>query len=77
MVKQVTTKFKLDYEAIGEMAFDVVDETVVAVANRAGLDFDRDIIWTDRPHGAVWAATFEARRLNAKENTLMKAAFSQ
>jgi hypothetical protein len=77
MVKQVTTKFKLDYEAIGKMAFDVVDETVVAVANRAGLDFDGDIIWTDRPHGAVWATTFKARRLNAKENTLMKAAFSQ
>lgn len=77
MVKQVTTKFELDYEAIGKMVFDVVDETVVAVANRAGLDFDGDIIWTDRPHGAVWATTFAARRLNAKENTLMKAAFSQ
>ena len=76
MVKRVTTKFKLDYEAIAKMAFDVVDETVVAVSNRAGLDFDGDIIWTDRPHGAVWATTFKARLLNAKENTLMKAAFS-
>lgn len=76
MVKRVVTKFKLNYEAIAKMSFDVVDETVVAVSNRAGLDFDGDIIWTDRPHGAVWATTFEARLLNAKENTLMKAAFS-
>lgn len=76
MVKRVTTKFKLEYETLAKMSFDVVDETVAAVSNRAGLDFDGDIIWTDRPHGAVWATTFEARLLNAKENTLMKAAFS-
>lgn len=77
MVKQVTTKFKLDYEAIGKMSMQAVDDAVLAAVDRAGEGFEGDIIWTDRPHGAVWATTFEARRLNAKENTLMKAAFSQ
>ena len=77
MVKQVTTKFKLDYDAIGHMVNGVVDDAVLAAVERAGEGFEGDLIWTDRPHGAVWATTFEARRLNAKENTLMKAAFSQ
>ena len=32
-----------------------------------------DVIDTDRPHGAVRAATVHARRSNAKHNTLLKA----
>lgn len=76
MVKQVTTKFKLDYEAIGKMSMQAVDDAVLAAVDRAGEGFEGDIIWTDRPHGAVWADTFKARRRNAKENTLLKAVFS-
>lgn len=76
MVKQVTTKFKLDYEAIAKMSMGVVDDAVLAAADRAGEGFEGDMIWTDRPHGAVYATTFKARRKNAKENTLMKAVFS-
>lgn len=76
MVKPVTTKFKLDFEAIGKMSMGVVDDAVLAAVDRAGDGFEGDIIWTDRPHGAVWADTFKARRRNAKENTLMKAVFS-
>lgn len=75
MVKQVTTKFKLDYDAIGHMSMGVVDDAVLDAADRAGEGFEGDIIWTDRPHGAVYATTFKARRQNAKENTLLKAVF--
>lgn len=76
MVKQVTTKFKLDFEAIGKISMQSVDDAVLAAVDRAGEGFEGDIIWTDRPHGAVWADTFKARRRNAKENTLLKAVFS-
>jgi hypothetical protein len=76
MVKQVTSAFKLDYDAIGKMSMQAVDDAVLAAADRAGEGFEGDIIWTDRPHGAVYATTFKARRKNAKENTLMKAVFS-
>ena len=75
-MKRVTTKFKLDYEAIGKMSMQAVDDAVLAAVDRAGEGFEGDSIWTDRPHGAVWADTFKARRRNAKENTLMKAVFS-
>lgn len=76
MVKQVTSAFKLDFEAIGKMSMQAVDDAVLAAVDRAGEGFEGDIIWTDRPHGAVWADTFKARRRNAKENTLMKVVFS-
>lgn len=75
MVKQVTSKFKLDYDALGHMAMGVVDDAVLAAADHAGEGFEGDMIWTDRPHGAVYATTFKARRKNAKENTLLKAVF--
>lgn len=75
MVKQVTTKFKLDYEAIGKISMQAVDDAVLAAADRAGEGFEGDMIWTDRPHGAVYATTFKARRKNATENTLLKAVF--
>jgi len=75
MVKPVTTKFKLDYDAIGHIVNGVVDDAVLAAVERAGEGFEGDLIWTDRPHGAVYADTFKARRRNAKENTLMKAVY--
>jgi hypothetical protein len=75
MVKPVTSKFELDYEAIGKMSMQAVDDAVLAAADRAGEGFEGDIIWTDRPHGAVYATTFKARRKNSKENTLLKAIF--
>lgn len=76
MVKQVATDFKLDFDAIGKMSMQAVDDAVLAAVDRAGEGFEGDIIWTDRPHGAVWADTFKARRRNAKENILLKAVFS-
>lgn len=77
MSKLVATDFKLDYEAIGKMAVGVVDDAVLDIAERAGEGFEADMIWTDRPHGAVYATTFKARRRNAKENTLLKAVFGK
>jgi hypothetical protein len=72
MVRQV--RLELDYEAIARLTQDVIEEKTQEIAGRAGEGYTGDVIWTDRPHGAVRATTIEARLDNARHNTLLKAA---
>jgi hypothetical protein len=71
MAKRV--QFKLDWKAITEMSRPMITEKVTQIASRCGPGYVGDVITTDRPHGAVRPTTFEAKRDNAKNNTLLKA----
>lgn len=66
-------RVKIDYRKVGDMTRPLIEERVHAIAARAGEGFDGSVIQTDRPHGAVYATTFKARRRNARDNTLLKA----
>ncbi|QPK80817.1 hypothetical protein G7Y41_07085 [Schaalia sp. ZJ405] len=63
----------LNFQALAEMTSDLVEEKTQEVASRAGEGFIGDVVWTDRPHGAVRASTKDAAQRNARENTLLKA----
>lgn len=66
-------RVKIDYRKVGDMTRPLIEERVHAIAARAGDGFKGSVIQTDRPHGAVYATTFKARRRNARDNTLLKA----
>lgn len=67
------TKVRLNMQALGKLTQPLIEQTTREIAGRAGEGFVGDVIWTDRPHGAVRATTFKAKRDNAKNNTLLKA----
>jgi hypothetical protein len=67
-------RLELDYEAIARLTEDAIEQKTQEIAARAGDGYAGDVIWTDRPHGAVRATTYEARVDNARNNTLLKAA---
>lgn len=67
-------KVEIDFEALARMAEDLINQRTAEIASRAGDGYVGDVIWTDRPHGAVRAGTVKASRSNAKHNTLLKAA---
>lgn len=76
-------KVKLDRQGVLEVlnsqgVHDDIQRRVDAVRNAANnahnsKGYKGDVIKTDRPHGAVWAADKHACASNAKYNTLMKA----
>lgn len=66
-------KVKLNFEALASMTQALIVERTRQIAARAGDGYEGSVIWTDRPHGAVRATTFKAKRGNAKNNTLLKA----
>ena len=67
-------RLDLDYEAIARLTEDAIEQKTQEIAARAGDGYTGDVIWTDRPHGAVRATTYAARVDNARNNTLLKAA---
>lgn len=69
-------KVDLDFPALAAMTKTLINERTRAIAAQAGDGYLGDVIWTDRPHGAVRAITAKAGRDNARHNTLLKAAFS-
>lgn len=66
---------KLDFPALAGMTRGLVADKTNQIASRAGEGFVGDVMWTDRPHGAVRATTRQAARRNARDNTLLKATF--
>lgn len=67
-------KIQLNNAALRELATPAVVRAGEAIARAAGPGFVFDIKQgKKRPHGVVKAKTFEARRRNRKENTLLKA----
>lgn len=66
-------KVSLNMQALGKLTQPLIEQTTREIAGRAGEGFVGDVIWTDRPHGAVRAETPKARASNARHNTLLKA----
>lgn len=65
---------KLNMDALGAATQGAIEELTAKIATRCGSGYFGDVIWTDRPHGAVRATTYKARLDNARHNTLLKAA---
>ena len=67
-------KIELNNAALRELATPAVVRAGEAIARAAGSGFEFALKQGKRrPHGVVKAKTFEARRRNRKENTLLKA----
>lgn len=66
-------KVKLNASPLTALTFPAIEQLTQEITARASEGFVGDVIMTDRPHGAVRVETPAARRLNAKENTLLKA----
>ena len=66
-------KLKINSTTLTALTLPVIEQLTQEITNRAGEGFVGDLIITDRPHGAVRAETIQAKRKNAKHNTLLKA----
>lgn len=72
-------KFKLDSSGVAELMKSegmqaVLTEHASAIRNAAGDGYEQDIyVGKNRANAMVSAATFEARRDNLKNNTLLRA----
>jgi len=52
----------------------LLSEKASAIRNRCGDGFDQDImVGKNRANAMVWADSFEAKRKNMRENTILKA----
>lgn len=71
--------FKLNYAGIGQLLKSaemqkVLEEKATAIKNRCGDGYKQDIyVGKTRANAMVYAETFEAKRDNMKNNTILKA----
>lgn len=71
--------FKLNYSGVGQLLKSaemqkVLEEKATAVKNRCGDGYGQDIyVGKNRANAMVYAETFEAKRDNMKNNTILKA----
>lgn len=71
--------FKLNYAGIGQLLKSaemqkVLEEKATAIKNRCGDGYEQDIyVGKTRANAMVYAETFEAKRDNMKNNTILKA----
>lgn len=67
-------KIKLDFAAMAALTKPLVEQSVEKIATAAGTGFVGDVRIgkKGRPVGVVRADSYQARRRNAKENTLLK-----
>lgn len=71
--------FKLNYAGVGQLLKStemqkVLEEKATAVKNRCGDGYEQDIyVGKTRANAMVYAETFEAKRDNMKNNTILKA----
>ena len=72
-------KFELDRAGVRELlkspeAMGICKEYASAIRNRAGDGYEMDTyVGANRVNASVYAATYEARRDNYENNTLLKA----
>ena len=72
-------KFKLNYQGIGQMLKsnemqNVLSEHASEVRNRCGNGYEQDVyVGKTRANAMVRAETYEAKRDNMKNNTILKA----
>ena len=67
-------KLFIKFDNLAATTQPLVEDTTSRIASAAGDGYVGSVIWTDRPHGAVRATTYKARRDNYLNNTLLKAA---
>lgn len=71
--------FKLNYAGVGQLLKStemqhVLEEKATAIKNRCGDGYEQDIyVGKTRANAMVYAETFEAKRDNMKNNTILKA----
>lgn len=72
-------KFKLNYSGVGQLLKspgmqEVLTEKATAIRNRAGEGYKQDIyVGKNRANAMVYPATYQAKKDNMKNNTLLKA----
>jgi hypothetical protein len=72
-------KFKLNYKGVGELMKSKAMQTVLAehatsIKNRCGDGYEQDIyVGKDRANAMVSATTYQAKKDNMDNNTLLKA----
>jgi hypothetical protein len=72
-------KFELNRSGVRELLRSdemqsLLNEKATGIRNRCGDGFDQDVmVGTNRANAMVWADSFEAKRKNLKENTILKA----
>lgn len=72
-------KFKINYKGVGELMKSesmqtVLNEYATSIKNRCGDGYEQDIyIGKSRANAMVTATTFQARKDNMDNNTLLKA----
>ncbi|MGV4375276.1 hypothetical protein [Trueperella pyogenes] len=71
------TKLQINIGTLCDMVRPAIEGHTARIAATAGDGYVGDVITSrgkiPRPHGAVRATTWKARRDNAKNNTLLKA----
>ena len=71
--------FKLDYKGVGELLKSeamqtVLNEYATNIRNRCGNGYEQDIyVGKSRANAMVKATTYQAKRDNLENNTLLKA----
>lgn len=67
-------KIVIDNAALRALTAPMIESAAERIASAAGKGFESSVQQgKTRPHGVVKAATFKARRDNARHNTLLKA----
>lgn len=67
-------KIVIDNAALRALTTPMIESAAERIAASAGTGFESSVQQgKTRPHGVVKAATFKARRDNARHNTLLKA----
>lgn len=73
------TKFKLNHSGVGQLLKSpemqsVLSEKATAIQNRCGDGYEQDVfVGKTRANAMVSAATFEAKKDNMENNTILKA----
>ncbi|MGG5373525.1 hypothetical protein [Enterococcus sp. AZ196] len=73
------TKFKLNHTGVGQLLKSaemqsVLEEKATGIRNRAGEGYNQDTyVGKNRANAMVYADSYQAKRDNMKNNTLLKA----
>lgn len=72
-------KFKMNYAGVGQLLKsaemqNILEEKATGIRNRAGEGYKQDIyVGKNRANAMVYADSYQAKRDNLKNNTLLKA----
>lgn len=73
------TKFELNSKGVGDLLKSaemqsILDQKASEIRNRAGIGYEHDVqVNPGRAHAMVWAETYQAKKDNSQNNTLLKA----